>query len=157
MLSMYLGMGCRREFEVIARRLHDDFNLGMIRWEADEDVDVPKAEGRGCLEAYPHIIENISARWERPECLEYLNSLLEDNRAGIRSGFTLGAFEELLLLAELAEARQPPLSPVVREDKAENAASNSAAGQVVRAALTGAGAVLLRLQVQQSKTPIAHG
>ena len=150
MLSMYQAMGRQREFEVIARRLHDDFNLGIILWHADDEMPAPGDQG--CLEAYPHIIEHISACWRRRECLEYVNDLLEDNRAGVRRGFTLGAFAELLLLAELLEAGLMQRQPPPQEDKAEVPAT-PIASRLYRLALTGTLALLNRLHLYYPKRP----
>lgn len=110
MLAMYHGMGRRREFEVIAERLHEEFNLGLIRW--DDSLRCVADGGKAALEDFPRILDQVSRTWDTPECLAYLNGLLEDNRAGERRGFSLGAFEELLLLSELQELRRPP-RPVV--------------------------------------------
>lgn len=152
MLHMYQGMGRQREFEIIARRLHDDFNLGVILWSAG--TEPPMSGVQGYLEAYPHVVQQITACWAQKDCLDYINTLLEDNRAGVRHGFTLGAFEELLLLAELLEGGRGP-HPLLREDAPEQAPAMSAAGHPYRLLLTGTLALLNRLHIYYPKRLLA--
>lgn len=100
LLEMYRTTDRRAEFSVLANRLQDDFNLSHIAWQTSKDRG---AEVCTPLEAFPHIVEWLAAMWGRPESLEYVHALLQDNRAGRRSGFPLAAFEELLMLASLLE------------------------------------------------------
>lgn len=100
MLKMYRNMGRKAEFEVVAHRLHDDFNLEMIPWQTGEAAG---AADRMSLENFPHILDRLAATWGRRDGLMYVNELLEGNRAGSRGGFPLAVFEELLLLASLLE------------------------------------------------------
>ena len=151
MLNMYQGMGREREFRIIARRLNDDFNLGLIHWNAGAEVPNPGA--KGCLEAYPHIVQHITECWGLKECQEYVNSLLEDNRAGVRKGFSLGAFEELLLLAELLEAQLPPQWP---EGRPESKAAVRASDPLWHAAMGGVQSLLRRLINPDHKGPGLH-
>lgn len=102
MLECYRKQEKRTEFEVIAYRLHDDFNLQMISWQsAGED---PSGNAR-TLESFPHIIERMTETWGTQDCLNYLYSLLEGNREGSRTGFPLPVFEEILLLAGMLESQ----------------------------------------------------
>ncbi len=150
MLHMYQGMGRQREFEIIARRLHDDFNLGVIRWYAGSEPPVPGDQG--CLEAYPHVVSQIAGCWGQKDCLNYINSLLEDNRAGVRHGFILGAFEDLLLLAEILEVAPTPQRHVSQEEPLGRQPS-SAGSRLYRLALTGTLALLNRLHLYYPRRP----
>jgi len=48
--------------------------------------------------AFPHLLRNIQTTWREAGCVQYLHSLLTDNRQGTRSGFSQSVAEELLLL-----------------------------------------------------------
>jgi hypothetical protein len=101
MLEVYHSLGRQAEFETVALYIHDDFNCQLIRWHAnDEQFGNPP---RLSLEAFPHIVERITATWGRKECLIYLRTLLEDKRDKTRNGFHLAVFQEILLLAGVLE------------------------------------------------------
>jgi len=73
----------------------------------DLDAALPEAPRRPLsLEELPHVIEALVAAWNTPECGEYLQWLLRDNRGGQRSGFALPVVEEILFLVELRETRE---------------------------------------------------
>ncbi len=100
MLEMYRGMGRKAEFEVVAYRLHDDFNLKLISWF---DAEGDSGDNTDRLENYSAILNRIIATWGQRECLVFVNGLLEGNGEACRGDFSLGVFEELLLLAEVLE------------------------------------------------------
>lgn len=56
------------------------------------------------LEAYPHVVEPLQAVWHTPDAEYFLSELIYDQRGGIRHGFDLDAYREILLLHALAES-----------------------------------------------------
>ena len=60
--------------------------------------------GQASLEAYPHVVEQLQAVWQTPDAEYVLSDLIYDQRGGIRHGFDLDAFREILLLHTLTES-----------------------------------------------------
>lgn len=56
------------------------------------------------LEAYPHVVEPLQAVWHTPDVEYFLSELIYDQRGGIRQGFDLDAYREILLLHALVES-----------------------------------------------------
>lgn len=118
LLQVYQNNGMRAKFDALTRDLNRNFNVEVVRWGAPEQVAVP-ADGKrelelvplqpvegqpAALEAMPHVCQQIVANWGKPECIDYLERLLRDNRSGQRRGFALSVVEEILFLLELAAA-----------------------------------------------------
>jgi hypothetical protein len=102
LLEIYRENGMRVEFEGLATNLHQNFNVEIVHWEAA----VPGERVEMSLELLPHIRDQIDALWGKPECFEYLQQLLRDNRDGGRTGFTLPVVKEILLLIDLMVAEK---------------------------------------------------
>lgn len=60
--------------------------------------------GQASLEGYPHVVEQLQAVWHTPDAEYFLSDLIYDQRGGIRQGFDLDAYREILLLHTLAES-----------------------------------------------------
>lgn len=56
------------------------------------------------LEAYPHVVEQLQAVWHTPDAEYLLSDLIYDQRGGLRQGFDLDAYREILLLHTLVES-----------------------------------------------------
>lgn len=110
LLEIYRTGGMHAEFDDLAGKLNRHFNVEVQRWSNEAPPPAPADENQLakalCLEELPHIIEQLVAKWGRPECLDYLHRLLRDNRGGQRSGFALPVVQEILLLIEIMVARQ---------------------------------------------------
>lgn len=110
LLEIYRTGGMHAEFDDLAGKLNRNFNVEVQRWNNEAPLPAPADENQLakalCLEELPHIIEQLVAKWGRPECLDYLHRLLRDNRGGQRSGFALPVVQEILLLIEIMVARQ---------------------------------------------------
>jgi hypothetical protein len=50
-----------------------------------------------------HIRDRVIELWGSNECEPYMQSLLRDNRGGLRSGFTIEVVDEILFLIQLQE------------------------------------------------------
>lgn len=102
LLEIYRENGMRAEFESLAANLHQNFNVEIVHW----DNAVPGERVEMTLELLPHIRDQIDALWGRPECVEYLQKLLHDNRDGQRTGFALPVVKEILVLIDLMVAEK---------------------------------------------------
>ncbi len=96
LLEVYRHAGMRAEFEELAPRLNHTFNVRVPAWDAFDTE-----EGGDTLENYPHIMTRLNVGWDDPEVLDYLQSLLRDNRDGQRLGFPLPVIGEILLLSAI--------------------------------------------------------
>lgn len=98
LLDILHAQGLRLEFEKLALEITNHFNVAPPTWEMANE----RSRGITGLEHLPHLLERIVARWNEPDCADYLRSLLLDDRNGERGGFQMEVFRELLLLSQLA-------------------------------------------------------
>ena len=117
LLQAYRSLGRRNEFEIIACRLRDEFNLRRIPWDIGL---VGGTEAELSPDNYPHILEKVTAGWGKKECGDYLAGLLADKRQGHRAGFPLPVFDDLLMLYGVLET-------LLREEPASGRASDGEA------------------------------
>lgn len=101
-LEIYRAKGMCTEFEALAASLNQKFNVEIVNW----DIATPGEQLEMTLELLPHIRDQIDAMWGTPECLEYLQKLLRDNREGQRNGFSLPVAKEILTLIDLMAAEK---------------------------------------------------
>lgn len=99
LLELYRELGNRHAFDSTARRMHECFNIMVPSWEAARTASLVPTS----LEEYPHVMSRIIDGWGTRGCRDYLQSLIQDNRAGERTGFGTEVFEELVLLAGLLD------------------------------------------------------
>jgi len=93
LLEIYRKNGQQAEFERSAEELRLHFNVRPEDWHA--------RSGTQTLEDFPHIAKRLTELWGKPDCLVYMQNLLDDNRGGARSGFPQAVAEELLLLTAI--------------------------------------------------------
>ncbi len=91
LLDIYRRNGQQDEFERSAEELRLHFNVRPEDWHAQPGVTQS-------LENFPHIAKRLTELWGKPDCLVYMQNLLDDNRGGARSGFPQSVAEELLML-----------------------------------------------------------
>jgi hypothetical protein len=94
LLDVYRKNGQREEFERSAEELLMNYNVRPADWNARQDESQS-------IEDYPHLLERIVELWGKPDCLVFMQQLLDDNREGARSGFPQAVAEELLLLTSV--------------------------------------------------------
>lgn len=99
LLDILHAQGLRLEFEKLALEITNHFNVAPPTWEMANE----RSRGITGLEHLPHLLERIVARWNEPDCADYLRSLLLDDRNGERGGFQMEVFRELLFLISLLE------------------------------------------------------
>jgi hypothetical protein len=98
LLDLYYSSGRRGEYDDLAPKLNRAFNVKVPDWESFNGPVAAES-----VEQFGHIMARISATWPNQDCLDYVNELLSDNRAGTRIGFPLGVVDDLLLLKSLLE------------------------------------------------------
>jgi hypothetical protein len=100
LLDLYHANGLRQDFRQVAQEFHQHCNVQAPTWEsfAQRDRD---ASG---LHEYPHITKRLVGLWRLPECRDYLERLLLDNRDGKRGGFSLAAYGDILTLLQILDA-----------------------------------------------------
>lgn len=103
LLDIYREGNMRDQFDALASKLHQNFNVELQRWDGSIPLAKPDASfaRSTTLEELPHIVDQIVSRWPGKDCQDYLRRLLRDNRSGERSGFTLPVVQEILLLIEI--------------------------------------------------------
>ena len=115
LLEIYRQMNQKQSFLESAKKLHRTFNVVMPEWEKSDVLpmiatNTPKAS----LEAYAHIVDKVSKLWTDCEqeaqkisqTKKYLDQLMMDHRDGKRIGFSLEAFEDILMLRDTLEAKE---------------------------------------------------
>lgn len=101
LLEVYRLAGMRNKFDDVASRLHQRFNVQKHEWEQTANMLCTA----NSIEAFPHIVESLVARWGSSNGIVYIKSLLRDNRCGERTGFNRSVVDELMLLQEILEER----------------------------------------------------
>lgn len=114
LLDVYRSAGMRSEFEEIARRLHQTYNVQVQGWDESapdaERLGLPAEDLRGninarSLEEFPHLVHIVDRLWASEAALEFLEQLLRDNRDGERIGFRREVAEEIIFLCDILRAR----------------------------------------------------
>ncbi len=93
-------------YEATRRECKRYFNVALPRLS-----DMAGAAGEPGLEAYPHVMAELTRLWPGDGALPYLDELLRDCRNGSRTGFNLPAYNEIVLLRAV-RAREKLTAPV---------------------------------------------
>ena len=93
--EIYRKTGQREEFEWLAANLRQHLNVAPLAWEPSEE------DNRRSLIEFRHLAKELVALWPQPECGEFLDKLLQDNRDGVRQGFPAIVAEEIVLLQRI--------------------------------------------------------
>ena len=101
LLEIYRKNGQQEEFERSAEELRQHFNVQPEDWKA-------KADAYRGIESFPHIAKRLTELWRTPDCMVYMQNLLDDNRGGARAGFPQTVAEELLLLTGMLKSADSP-------------------------------------------------
>ncbi len=80
------------------------FNINLSEHPVSQEADT----GQG-LEAYPHILEQLTKVWGTADIDLFFKELIFDNRGGTRIGFEPSAYREILLLRAVAHDVDPTL------------------------------------------------
>jgi len=86
-----------RQYTALAEGFHALFNAAAPSWEA------LRTEQHKQLEDYPQLIGKVQRLWGLPTCRSFLESLLYDDRGGVRQGFMINAYRDILLLIEVID------------------------------------------------------
>jgi len=99
LLDLCRTHGREQRFRELALEFHHRFNVRAPGWDR-----YPPDRGEPGLEAYPRLVRAITASWGTHECRRLLDRLLYDNRGGVRRGFTLNAYNDLIALRRAAHS-----------------------------------------------------
>ncbi|MEC5215628.1 pilus assembly protein FimV [Actimicrobium sp. GrIS 1.19] len=98
LLDLYRSNHEQAKYEALRERAGTVFNARIPPW-SDEGSEI--VDGRS-VEDFPHMIEQICALWETDQIVPYLESLVFDNREGIRTGFDLSVYQDIMMLMAIA-------------------------------------------------------
>ncbi len=105
LLEIFRKLKLKADFESYAERMHQAFNVMTPVWyeskSSSTSMVVPQF-----LEEFPHIMNTLYAEWPNKSASEYLQSLITDNREGVRTGFCAAVLDEILCLIALLETRK---------------------------------------------------
>ena len=99
LLEVYRANGQRTEFNRIAQKLNQTFNVWTVDWDNFNDTLTPAHS----LETMTHIVERLQKLWGTRECQAYLQTLLRDTRDETRRGFPLATIDDILSLNDILE------------------------------------------------------
>lgn len=113
LLDIYRDTDQKEAFLESAKQLHKTFNVMLPQWEESsisDDTVVPSHS----LEDYDHIVKKVTKLWadcekeadKMVQAKSYLDKLLTDTRDNERTGFTMDAFDEIMLLRNMLDARE---------------------------------------------------
>ncbi|MGE5386485.1 MAG: FimV family protein [Betaproteobacteria bacterium] len=121
LMDVYRMAGMRSEFERVAADLNQHFNVEIQLWDTAAGAGasapdaplaeplpiqwpqgVPKAKS---IEEMEHVRIRVVQLWPTPECADYLNQLLRNNRGGLRTGLALPVVGEIMFLIDLLKSR----------------------------------------------------
>jgi hypothetical protein len=123
LLDLYHAHGRRQEFRQLAQEFHQRCNVETPAWETYAARDQDPAG----LHRYAHVTKRIVGLWRLPECRDYLERLLLDNRDGQRGGFSLAAYADILLLLQILDAPAVDIDSDLAEEGKLRAAWSAAA------------------------------
>lgn len=106
LLDLYRGTDQRMKYTALHDKASRVFNARIPLWDEDGDL----SDGR-TLEDFPHVVEQICTLWETSEIFAYLESLIFDQREGIREGFDLFVYQEIMLLLTMVRSYDRNLPP----------------------------------------------
>ncbi len=103
LLSIFRQQNLKDDFEKFAFEMHQTFNVMTPLWEERSvAMVVPQS-----LEDFPYIMKLLTEKWPNEKITNYLHKLISDNRSGERSGFSQSVVEEILLLIDVLNTREP--------------------------------------------------
>jgi hypothetical protein len=123
LLDLYHAHGRRQEFRQLAQEFHQRCNVETPTWESY----MTREHDPAGLSRYPHVTKRIVGLWRLPECRDYLERLLLDNREGQRGGFSLAAYVDILMLLQILDAPVVDIDTDLAEEGKLRAAWNAAA------------------------------
>jgi hypothetical protein len=94
LLDLLLRGGDHAGYEAASTECSRYFNVSLVSQNTES--------GNG-LEAYPHLFDQLTQKWNSPEIYDFFDDLIYDRRGGTRLGFEPAAYREILLLRAIAQ------------------------------------------------------
>jgi hypothetical protein len=98
LLDLLLRAGDHAGYEAASTECSRYFNVSLVSQNTES--------GNG-LEAYPHLFDQLTQKWNSPEIDDFFDDLIYDHRGGTRLGFDPAAYREILLLRAIAQDVMP--------------------------------------------------
>jgi pilus assembly protein FimV len=98
LLDLYRESNNQPSYEALRERTERVFNTRIPEWS-----EIPGNAPAMSLEDFPHVIERICELWQSDHIAAYLESLMLDNRNGIRRGFDIEVYQEVMLLMAIVK------------------------------------------------------
>ena len=102
LLEIFRKLNLKEEFKKYAEGLKANFNVTTQAW----DDSIAPGTLPQYLEEFPNIMEKLYIIWPSNQAIDYLRSLITDNRDGERAGFGKAVLSEILLLIALLDTRK---------------------------------------------------
>lgn len=97
LLELYREVKNKEKHDALSERFIRLFNAQIAKYGESIQVTQPQS-----IEEFPHLMSRICALWNQDGIVEFLESLLIHNRDGVRAGFDLPVYREILLLISIA-------------------------------------------------------
>lgn len=101
LFELYRRLDERDKYDNLAQRFRHRFNARIPSWEEDDLFATQPG-----LEQMPTLLQKITLLWGTSQLIPLLEDLIVDNREGMRTGFALPVYRELLFLLDLAHHLQ---------------------------------------------------
>jgi pilus assembly protein FimV len=97
LLDLYREVKNKEKHDALRERFIRLFNANIAKYGESIQTTQPQI-----IEEFPHLMSKICALWNKDGIVEFLESLLIDDRDGERAGFDLSVYREILLLISIA-------------------------------------------------------
>ncbi|MBR7798445.1 type IV pilus assembly protein FimV [Undibacterium fentianense] len=119
LLDLYRTVHEKAKYDLLRDRFIVFFNANIPEYDADL-TQIPSRH----LEDFPHLMQKICDSWGANGIIQYLESLLVDDREGKRAGFDLPVYRDILMLLGIAHeierivAMEGPVAAIKNEENA---------------------------------------
>ena len=111
LLDLYRENDNQPSYEALRERMILVFNARIPEWS-----EIPGNASTMSLEDFPHVIDRICELWETDRIVAYLETLMLDNRDGVRRGFDIEVYQEVMLLMAIAKEFAPVAPTIATND-----------------------------------------
>jgi len=97
LLDLYRETGDEKKYNTAVTQFEELFNVKGMAWN---DIAFDNEDSK--LEDFPHLIKEICDLWHTKSIIPFLENLLYDNRQGLRDGFNLPVYRDIMMLVSVA-------------------------------------------------------
>ena len=99
LLDLYRETGDEKKYNTAVTQFEELFNVKGMAWN---DIAFDNEDSK--LEDFPHLIKEICDLWHTKSIIPFLENLLYDNRQGLRDGFNLPVYRDIMMLVSVANS-----------------------------------------------------